>query len=162
LHVELSSVALSHYRLSKIKEQSLALTKDGDEGLRPTTELGSGKAREKEEAWLSEIIERLNELFITDGLTDQDMLSYAYTIRDKVGENARAMEHIANNSPDQAMLGDLPAAVDDAVMESGKAHQNLMMQYLNSRDIQGRMQRLVLDLLLAQQAENAGAPADPR
>ncbi|MEM6794140.1 MAG: S24 family peptidase, partial [Acidobacteriota bacterium] len=152
--IDLSSVELSHYRLSEIRQQDLELVKDGASGLAPSSALGTGRAKSKEELLLSQIIERLNELFVTDGLTDQDLISYAYTIRDKVSENRRVMNQIANNSPEQALLGDFAGALDDAVMGSGEAHQNQMMQYLNSKDVQSGFQRIVFDLLLAQQVSD--------
>lgn len=148
--VDLSSVQLSHYRLSKIKQQDLLLVKEGaDTGLYVAEGLGTGKARSKEEVWLSEIIARLNELFVTDGLTEKDLINYAYTLRDKVSENESVMNQIANNSPEQALLGDFAGAMDDAVMESAEVHKNQMMQYLNSKTVQASLQRVVLDLLLA-------------
>jgi len=151
--VDLSSVELSHYRLSKIKQQDLSLVKEGAEtGLYATGDVGTGKARSKEEQWLSQIIIRLNELFVTDGLTEQDLINYAYTIRDKVSENDRVMHQIANNSAEQALLGDFAGALDDAVMESSDAHQSQMMQYLNSKELQAGFQRVVFDMLLAKKA----------
>jgi len=83
--------------------------------LEPGDGLGSSKAKNKEEAFLSQIISRLNELFITDELTDKDIVNYAYTIRDKVSENKQVMDQIVNNSPEQAMLGDFSKAIDEAV-----------------------------------------------
>ena len=148
--IDLSSVELSHYRLTKIKQQDLTMVKEGAAtGLYAATDLGTGKARNKEEQWLSQIITRLNELFITDGLTEGDLINYAYAIRDKVSENQRVMNQIANNSAEQALLGDFPAALDDAVMGSGEAQQNQMMQYLNNKELQAGFQRVVFDMLLA-------------
>ena len=149
--IDLTSVELSHYRLSKIRQQDLRLVKDGEAGLSPASALGTGKARSKKEEWLSQIITRLNELFVTDGLTDQDLINYAYTIRDKVSENESVMHQIANNSAEQALLGDFGGALDDAVMESSEAHHNQMSQYLNSKEVQSKFQRVVFDMLLAQQ-----------
>ncbi len=40
---------------------------------------------DRKEAYLQSLIE--NELFITDGLTDKNMINYLFTIRDKVSEN---------------------------------------------------------------------------
>lgn len=48
-----------------------------------------------------------------------------------------------------ATAGDFPGALDEAVMESGEAHQNQMMQYLNSKELQAGFQRVVFDMLLA-------------
>jgi type I restriction enzyme R subunit len=148
--IDLTSVSLSHYRLSKIKQQDLNLIKEGGEGLSGGSDIGKGKPRSKKEEWLSQIIARLNELFITDGLTEQDLINYTYTIRDKVRENKLVMNQIANNSPEQAMLGDFAGALDEAVMNSSEVHQNQMTQYLNSPELQAKFQRLIFDLLLAQ------------
>lgn len=56
--VDLSSVVLSHYRLSKIKQQDLALGEDsqGSYGLKPGEGLGTAKARDRKEEFLSYII----------------------------------------------------------------------------------------------------------
>ena len=152
--IDLSSVELSHFRLSKIKEQDVKMVKEGgEEGLEPGTDIGGGKAKSKEEEWLSQIIGRLNELFVTDGLTDKDLINYAYTIRDKMKENSAVMHQIANNFPAQALLGSFPGALDDAVMGSREAHQNQMMQYLNNKELQAGFQRVAFDMLLAAQAQ---------
>lgn len=147
--IDLSSVELSHYRLSKIKQQDLMMVKDGDAGLYPAADIGTGKPKNKEEERLSLIIARLNELFITDGLTNSDLINYAHTIRDKVRENERVMHQIANNSAEQALLGDFVNAMDDAVMDSSEVHQNQMMQYLNSKELQAGFQRVVFNMLLS-------------
>src|SRR5690606_25185791 len=139
--IDLTSVELTHYRLSKLKQQDLLLVKETPGGLSPASALGSGQARDKKEELLSQIIQRLNQLFVTDGLTEQDLLSYARTISEKVSENEAVMHQIANNAPEQALLGDFPTAIDDAVMASGDAHQNQMMQYLNSSELAAGFQR---------------------
>ena len=126
------------------------MVKEGGSGIYNGNDLGTGKPRNKEEEWLSQIILRLNELFITDGLTDQDLINYAYAIRDKIRENVKVMHQIANNSAEQALLGDFPGALDEAVMASGEAHQSQMMQYLNSKVLQAGFQKVVFDMLLAQ------------
>jgi type I restriction enzyme R subunit len=111
-------VVLSHYRLPEIRRQDLILHEDADEyQLHPGDGLGTAKAKNIKEVFMSQFISRLNELFITDQLTDRDLVNYAYTIRDKVGENKQVMMQIANNTPEQAMLGDFPKAVDDAIMD---------------------------------------------
>lgn len=146
--VDLSNVTLSHYRLSKIRQQDLKLKEDAaDYTLDPNTDIGSAKAKDKKEEFLSVILKRLNELFITDNLTDDDMLNYARTVADKVGENDRVMHQIRNNSSEQAFLGDFPQAVDDAVMDSSDAHKNQMMQVLSNPQVAQGFARVVFDLL---------------
>ena len=145
--IDLTSVGLIRYRLSMIKRQDLLLVKEGAEGLKTGADIGKGKPKNKQEEWLSQIIARLNELFITDGLTDQDLINYATTIRDKVSENDRVMDQIANNSPEQALLGDFASALDEAVMDSSEVHQNQMMQYLNNPELQAQFRRIIFDML---------------
>jgi type I restriction enzyme R subunit len=146
--IDMDNVVLTHYRLSKIRKQDLQLkeTTDGFQ-LIPGDGAGTAKARDIKEEFLSQIISRLNEIFITDNLTDKDMVNYAYTIRDKISENEKVMTQIANNTAEQAMLGDFLKAVDDAVMDSGEAHQNQMMQLLSDSSKAAGFARVVFDLL---------------
>lgn len=109
--------------------------------------MGSAKAKDKKEEFLSVIIDKLNELFITDELTEKDLVNYAYTIRDKVSENSLVMSQIANNAPEQAMLGDFIKAIDDAVIDSSQAHQNQMMQILSDPKKSAGFARVGFDLL---------------
>jgi type I restriction enzyme R subunit len=145
--IDLSNVALSHYRLSILRQQDLVMETKGDYGLTPGNELGSAKAKDKKEEFLSQILARLNELFITDGLSDGDLTNYAQTIRDKVRENKIVMDQIRSNTPEQAMLGDFPKALDDAVMDSSEAHQKQMMQILSNPEVAKGFARVVFDLI---------------
>lgn len=145
--IDLDNVVLHQYRLSKIRQQDLQLKEDAAEYLKPGDALGTAKARDPKEEFLSQIISRLNELFITDHLTDKDLVNYANTIRDKVRENKLVMNQIANNTAEQAMLGDFNKAVDDAVMDSNEAHQNQMMQLLSDPEKAKGFAKVVFDLL---------------
>jgi type I restriction enzyme R subunit len=146
--IDLTGVMLSHYRVSKIRQQDLKLLEDSpDYKLTPGDGLGSATAKDKKDELLSQILERLNELFVTDQLTDKDMVNYAYTIRDKVSENQLVMQQLANNTPEQALLGNFASAVDDAIMDSGDAHQNQMMQLLSDPAKASKFARVVFDLL---------------
>jgi len=149
--VDLENVVMSHYRLSKIRQQDIQLKEDAPEyKLEAANDIGSGKASDKKEEFLSQILARLNELFITDELTDGDLINYAHTVRDKLKENSAVMTQIANNSSEQALLGDFPKAIDDAVMDSNQVHQAMMMQYLSNPELAKGFARVVFDLLKVQ------------
>jgi type I restriction enzyme R subunit len=146
--IDLSNVVMSHYRLSKIRQQDIQIKENSaDYALVPGDAVGTAKAKDPKEEFLSQIISKLNELFITDMLTDQDMVNYLYTIKDKMKENTLVMKQIDNNTPEQAMLGDFPKALMDAIMDSGEAHENQMMQLLSNPDKANGFSRLVFDLL---------------
>ena len=148
--IDLDDVVLSHYRLSEIRRQDLILQENSDEyKLDPGEGLGSASARDRKEEYLSQIIIKLNELFITDELSEDDMVNYAYTVRDKVRENAIVMTQIANNTPEQAMLGDFPQAIYDAILDSSEAHQNQKIQLLTDKGKVDRFMRVIFDLVKA-------------
>ncbi len=143
----------SRYRLTKIKQQDLGLTIDAAEGLEPGKGLGTGVAKDKSEEFLSRIIERLNDLFAGEDLTDDDMVNYAQTVSDKVRENSRVMTQIVNNTREQAMLGDFQKAVENAILDSNEAHQKQMMRLLNSPEIGSAFADIVYELLNADRGQ---------
>jgi len=148
--IDLNHVSLSHYRLTKIRQQDLLLNEDpAPYGLKPGEGMGTAKARDPKEEFLSQIIARLNELFVTDHLTENDLVNYAYTVRDKVKENQTVMKQLANNSDEQALLGDFPKAVDDAILDSSDAHENQKLQLLSDPKKAAAFAKLVFDLLKA-------------
>lgn len=146
--IDLSNVEMSHYRLSKLHEQHLKLQEDAAEyKIKPGNDIGTAKPKDKKEEFLSNILARLNELFVTDNLTDKDMINYAFAVRDKLSENQAVMTQIANNTREQAMLGDFPKAIDDAVMDSNDAQQEMMVQYLSNPELAKGFARVVFDML---------------
>lgn len=146
--IDLDNVVMSHYRLSKIRQQDIQLKEDSPEyQLEPSSDVGSAKAKDKKEEFMSNILARLNEVFITDNLTDKDMINYAFTVRDKLTENDAVMTQIANNTREQAMLGDFPQAIDDAILDSSAAHQEQMMQLLSDPSKTAQFARVVFDML---------------
>ncbi len=146
--IDLDNVVMSHYRLSKIREQHIKLQEDAEgHELEPSSDVGSAKPKDKKEEFMSQIVARLNEMFITDNLSDGDLINYAFTVRDKLAENDMVMKQIGNNTADQALLGDFPQAIDDAVMESNDAQQEMMMQYLSNPELARGFARVVFDML---------------
>lgn len=146
--IDLSNVEMSHYRLSKIHEQHLKLQEDAAAyTLNPSNDVGTAKPKDKKEEFLSQILARMNDLFVSDRLTDNDMVSYAVSITNKINENSIVMKQIRNNAPDQAILGDFIKAVDDAVISSNEAHQEMMVQYLSNPVLAQKFAHIVFDML---------------
>ena len=57
------------------------------------------------------------------------------------------MKQIANNTDEQAMLGDFPKAIDEAIMDSSEAHQNQMFQLLSDPKKSKSFAKLIFDML---------------
>jgi type I restriction enzyme R subunit len=113
--------------------------------------MGTASPKDNKEELLWQLINTLNELFVTDGLTDKDMQNYLYTVSNKVSENTLVMEQLKNNSPEQAILGDFGKAIDDTVMDISAAHQNQMMQLLSDPAKAAGFSKLVFDMLKREQ-----------
>lgn len=151
--IDISGLQLTHYRLKKIAEHQLNLREQyegEDHRLKGADGLGGGAARDPEKEPLSQIIARLNELFAAESLSDRDRLNYMHTIKDKVLENANVASQLANNAPDQIMLGDFPQAVQDAVMESLETHNGMASEVLRDKGIAAEFARLLLDLIIVE------------
>jgi len=143
--VDLSDIELTHYRLAKKREEQIKLENE-DGALRPASD-ESAKPKDRETERLSEIIERMNQLFEGE-FSDGDALSYARTIMTKLRENDRVMTQLQENSREQAMKGDFPTAVEDAVIESMETHTELAQQFLSKKQVKDGFARLVMDLML--------------
>ena len=150
--IDLSNVAMSHYRLSKIRQQDIQLKADSTEyKLEPANDMGTAKAKDKKEDFLLVILGRVNDLFITDKLTDQDMINYVYTVADKMSENTKMMKQIQNNTREQAMLGEFDSALDDAVLDSNAAHMEQMTQLMSDPAKMRQFANIIYDVLMSQQ-----------
>jgi len=154
--VDLSGVQMTHYRADVKQHSRLVLEHAEGKGIEPVTDLGRGKGRDDPEIWLSEVIEKLNQIFGGENLTDQDMINYLNTIADKVRENEHVMEQLASNTPEQALLGDLPKAMQDAVLESREAHEKQAMAILGNQVTARNFLGLLLDVLLRKELGKAG------
>lgn len=146
--IDLTGVVLTHYRARRKGRANLVLETSEVKGLDPVSDIGSGVARDDEADWLSNILQRLNDIFAGENLTDKDMTNYLHTIADKVRENQPVMDQLRNNTREQALLGDFPKAVGDAILDSRESHESQAMQYLTKQHIAVAFRELLLDVLL--------------
>ena len=148
--LDLSGVELTRYRLKKQGEHRLNL-KDGEGpwAISSGDGVGGGHAHTPEKGSLAEIIARLNELFGAEQWSDGDRLSYMNTVMGKVLEREAVVTQIeANESADQIMLGDFPAAVQEAVLESLNNHSGPAKVVLQDEQDMYRFARIILYAIL--------------
>lgn len=143
--IDISLVKLSHYKLHKQKTESVNLIGE-DAALYGSGGGGGATPKDPEKELLSAIVGHMNLLFEGE-LTDDDMLNYARTITDKVRENKKVVQQVANNTKEQAMMGGFADAINDAVIDSLDAHQNLATQVLNEDRIKKGLADIVYGLL---------------
>jgi type I restriction enzyme R subunit len=122
--------------------------------LAPSKE-GSGAApKDPKTELLNEIIDRMNDLFIEDGLSENDMLNYANTIAGKISENENenenetVMDQLRSNTKEQAMLGEFPTSINNAVIESMDVHNDMAMKLLSNEAVAKGFAGLMFDVLM--------------
>ena len=62
-------------------------------------------------------------------------------------ENEKVVEQKKNNSKKQAMMGDFPGAMTDAIIGSMSAHQDMAKQVLTEDKVKDGFARLLLDMI---------------
>jgi type I restriction enzyme R subunit len=144
--VDLSKVVLTHHRLKDQGARSLNLNEEGPSyKLDPLTEPGTGELQEKEKALLSEIVEKVNDLFEGE-LTEDDKLVYVNNvIKGKLLESGLLQQQAANNSKSQfANSPDLDNELMNAIMDALGAHTSMSKQALDSSKVRSGLKDILL------------------
>jgi type I restriction enzyme R subunit len=144
--IDLTKVVLTHHNLRNLGKRPLPLREGVTPKLEPITEAGSGGVQDKGKAYLSEIIEKINDLFDGD-LTEQDKLVYVnHVIKGKLLESTTLQQQAANNSKEQfANSPDLKSEILNAVMGALDAHTAMSTQALNSEAVRSGLKDILLD-----------------
>jgi type I restriction enzyme, R subunit len=143
--VDLSRVVLTHHTLKNAGRQPMTLDQDGSYKLPPIDAAGSGSVQEKQQAYLDEIIQKVNGLFEGD-LTDDDQLVYVNgVLKGKLLENETLMHQAASNSKEQfANSPDLKDALLRAIMDALDAHSTMSTQALASERVRDGLKDVLL------------------
>ncbi|MCH9776575.1 MAG: DEAD/DEAH box helicase family protein [Planctomycetes bacterium] len=144
--VDLSQVKLTHHNLKNRGKQSMHLTDKDADTLNPITEAGSGSVQEKVKAQLSEIIEKVNDLFEGE-LTENDKLVYVNNvILGKLLESETLVKQAGSNSKEQfGNSPDLNTELTEAIMNALDAHTAMSTQALNSKKIKQGLKDILLN-----------------
>jgi type I restriction enzyme R subunit len=144
--VDLSKVVLTHHRLKDQGTRPLLLGEaEADYRLKPLTETGAGQVQEKEKALLSEIVQKVNDLF--DGeLTDHDKLVYVNNVlKGKLLESDELVQQALNNSKGQfSNSPDLDSELLNAIMDALAAHNTMSKQALDSQRVRTGLKSILL------------------
>lgn len=143
--IDLSKVVLTHHNLKNKGKTPMPLNAGENSKLEPITEVGSGSIQEKQKAWLSEIIKKVNDLFEGE-LTDQDKLVYVNNvIKGKLLESETLKQQATNNTKEQfANSPDLKTEILNAVMSALEAHTTMSTQALSSETVRDGLKDVLL------------------
>lgn len=144
--VDLSKVTLTHHKLKKQGGAPLVLGEvDGEYKLDPMTAPGTGQIQDKEKIKLSEIVQKVNDLF--DGeLTDDDKLIYVNNVlKGKLLESDLLMQQAMNNSKEQfSNSPDLASELMNAIIDAFEAHGTMSKQALDSEKVRQGLKHILL------------------
>jgi type I restriction enzyme R subunit len=144
--IDLSKVVLTHHDLKNLGKRAMVLSEGEAPLLDPITEAGGGSVQEKEKAFFSAIIEKVNDLFQGE-LTDQDKLVYVNSvIKGKLLESQTLRQQATNNTKEQfANSPDLKTELLNAIMGALDAHTSMSTQALNSSLVRSGMKDILLN-----------------
>ncbi|WP_192034962.1 DEAD/DEAH box helicase family protein [Halomonas sp. YLGW01] len=156
--IDVSELELTHYRLTKRAEHQLRLEEEqGDYGLQPISEVGSGKPHDPEKKRLDEIIDKLNDLYGAE-VSDDDKLHFANGIADRIERDENVMAQIRHHDSDQVMHGLFPKKVEQAVMDAITDHEKLSMPLLEDEGTGREFALLILKLLADRSRQTTRRP----
>ena len=118
---------------------------DGEYKLDPMTEPGTGQVQDKEKIKLSEIVQKVNDLFEGE-LTEDDKLVYVNNVlMGKLLESDLLMQQAANNSKEQfANSPDLSSELMNAIMDAFEAHSTMSKQAIDSDKVRQGLKHILL------------------
>lgn len=152
--IDISELELTHYRITKNKEQKIRLEEEQEEyTLDPMSAIGSAHPRDSHKEKLSAIIEQLNEIF-GGSISDDDQLRYAENIRDRLMRDSNLVQQIENHTPQQIMRGLFPSRLNDIVIDDLADHEQLSTEILSNQESKASFTGLILKMMLEKIADN--------
>lgn len=116
----LSDAVMTHYRLYEHREADLQLGVKVSKELKPylpaAKENCEAFPKDPKKKLLNEIIQRMNDLFVEDGVSKSNMLNHVDTIVGKISENEVEMYQLRSNIKKQAMLGQFSESINNAII----------------------------------------------
>jgi type I restriction enzyme R subunit len=142
--LDLSDVALTHYRLKKLAEESLALADGQGKGLDPLTDVGSSSPREKKRSRLDELVEYINSLFEGTDIPPIDGRNAIESVFEHAVENALLQQEAMANGPvDFASSPTLRTQLEETIYLAGEGHQKAINVLLELSD-NGRLRDILI------------------
>lgn len=144
--VDLAGLQLTHYRINTDKRLT-GVTPDGKTpALDPITQNGMREGRDKQKAYLAELIEKLNNAFGKD-ISDTDKVALAVHVSERLRADKVVMAQVENNPKDQAMKANLPTAAVQIIVSAMQSHQTMATKLLSDETTRNLFLDVVYDIL---------------
>ena len=140
-------VELTHYRLHKQEEKKISLETNEEFKLQPISEVGTAAIKEEKKIALNELIEKMNDIFAGEDLTDADKVSYAQAIARKLQENETLQEQAKSHSKDDFRLGGFEKAIMDAIIGNMDSNKLMTKKILNDEKARNSFSEVMLQVV---------------
>lgn len=140
--IDLTGLALTGYQIRKQINENLEAEKAA---LRPIS-ANESEANDREKAFISEIIARMNDLF-GDVSDDVGQRYFTSQVVDIAQSNDRVRRQVEKNTKAQALQGDLPDVVRKATVEAMQSHNDLARVLLKDPQNMKEFFSLVYDIM---------------
>jgi type I restriction enzyme R subunit len=137
-------VELALFKIEKQAERHIKL--EDNPPLKPASEVGTGKLKEKELIALEELLIKVNDLLSGD-LSENDKADFTKGLISKVIENDDLRKQAENNSKENFKHGDYKNAVQDAVINRMEKQGDAASQVLNDKYKMEALSGLLLDVV---------------
>jgi type I restriction enzyme R subunit len=138
--VDLTGIVLSHYEIKRRDNDAIGEAQ-------PLYGIGTGgdEPRDREKEFLSEIIERLNNIFgdVSDTENQQHFTNHIVGI---TNAKSGVKEQIEKNTKEQALNGDLPDEVNRAIVTAMTSHGDLARVLLKDPQSMASFVSLIYDI----------------
>ncbi len=152
---------MTHYKLSNMGKRNVTLgTPTEEDKLKPLTDVGSGQARDPHQVLLSEIIQKMNDLFEGE-LDEHDKLALVNHVAGKMlGDERLAQQAAANTKEQFGASPDYKNVMLESVADGLDKYQDMAKQVLNSPRVQEGLAGLLLELVYAEFAKRRNERAE--
>jgi len=147
--VDLSSLVLTHHKISSGKVYDVVLGADGeDKALHPLTDFGSGQPHTPEKESIARLIEKYNLLFEGE-LSEADKVAYVEHIKGKLLENETLAQQAKTNTREQFALGNYNSVLTETIIEGLDNYNSIASQVIKNEKLKEQLSSLLLDLVYA-------------
>ena len=144
--VDLGDLTLTHYKASQDSTLTGLLEVAQTPELYGITDNGLRDPRDREKKYLAELIEKLNDAF-GKGISSKDQVLLAMHVSETLRDDAIVMAQVQNNSREQTMKANLPAAAVTAIVGAMQSHQTLATRLLSDDLTRGLFLDVVYEVL---------------
>lgn len=145
--VDLAGLMLTHYRLRKDSALTgVASDVEPAPYLDPITDNGMREAKDRQKAYLADLIDKLNNAFGTD-ISEVDKVALAVHVSEKLRADDVVMAQVENNTKEQAMKANLPQAAVQIIVGAMQSHQAMATKLLSDESTRTLFLDVVYDIL---------------